>query len=311
MSKIVWIVGCTPTLIMYNDLALVNEFENRRYDVRYLNFSEINLVKPGSMDDPIRLSYKDQILDNPHLIVLSQPFFQKNITPFIELKVKTIKALPCKIMNDIDAHLLVNDKNYVYKILQEQQIPIPKTLSVQTSVDSEKILALVEELGGYPIVLKHPVSSLGLGVFLCNNLEEVVKVVVEYKSDPNNKLPLIAQEYVRSSAGLTVSSRVIGENVHARYHLSSPKAPSSFKAELESGKHQIACKVCDNIREISLNASKALNLDVCRIDLFLTDSGYQVCEVNSLGSFYGMDVTNNLNQASMLVDLAVKKMKEN
>jgi glutathione synthase/RimK-type ligase-like ATP-grasp enzyme len=293
---------------MYNDAAFVNELQKRKFEVQYINFHEIALAQHDKIDGHFILDYRGSTLSNTNLIILSQPFFQKNTTPLLTLKIKRIKALPCTIFNNIDSHVLVNDKNYVYQTLKRENIPLPNTESLELDAQTTHISDIVNRLGGYPVVLKYPVSALGLGVYLCNELQEVLNVLNTYKSDPSNLLPLVIQQYVPESKGLTLSVRVVGEIVHARYHLASPRVENYFMAELQSGKHQIACNIDNDLKQLSINTAKALNLDACRIDLFITKEGYQICEVNSLGSFYGMDVTNNLNQAEMLVDLALNKM---
>lgn len=138
--------------------------------------------------------------------------------------------------------------------------------------------------------------------------DELLDLLVEKVSARVRNVPIVVQGFESRGAGLMVSVRIVGDQLFACYCLGSPYHEDQFKSELAAGRMKIACNVDAALEKICKDAQAALNLDVFRMDLFVVDDGYKVCEVNCPGSFNRLDMANNLDQASIIVDYALSKL---
>ena len=64
----------------------------------------------------------------------------------------------------------------------------------------------------------------------------------------------------------------------------------------------------DEIRDVALGATSLLGVDTARVDMFITDDGIKLCEVNSPGTILPTDQSYNMNVADQVVELAIRKL---
>ena len=92
--------------------------------------------------------------------------------------------------------------------------------------------------------------------------------------------------------------------------LGTPYQTSSFKSIISFGRQQLPCVTIDPIRQAAMSVMNTLNLSSARLDMFLTDNGVKICDVNALGSFLPTDQTHNIFVADLIADLVIKKSLE-
>ena len=154
---------------------------------------------------------------------------------------------------------------------------------------SEKFLYGIAARLSFPLVVKECYGSLGKGVYLVHNAEELRAIAEKLKCVPH-----LFQKFIAESAGQDVRVIVIGGRV-----FSAMKRTSSgdFRSNVELGGKGEPFELDGAGTRLCEAVAKRLNLDYCGIDLLLSKDGFLVCEVNSNAFFGGMERVTGRNVA--------------
>lgn len=190
--------------------------------------------------------------------------------------------LDIKVFNNVDALRLCDDKAYTYTQLIKNKVSTPKTLilpltffkDITTYIEDIKSQMRIMNLN-YPLIVKERRSSLGMGVFLIRNDEELLKIL---KSKWSREL--IIQEYISYEVGIDYRVYLINHRPKA---VVTRKNPNDFRSNVELGGKMSVIKTPDE--QLLLNAiraSLAVKLDFGAVDLVKDkNNNYYVLEVNS------------------------------
>lgn len=166
--------------------------------------------------------------------------------------------------------------------LLRNRIPTPRTVMAFTP---KSALKAIEELG-YPVVLKPAVGSWGRLLSKIND-REAAEAVLEHKDILGSYQHSVfyIQEYVPKS-GRDIRSFVVGdETICAIYRYSSHWITNTAR-----GGRAENCPVTPEIDRLSKAAARAVGGGVLAVDLFESESGFQVNEVN-----YTMEFRNSIH----------------
>jgi [lysine-biosynthesis-protein LysW]--L-2-aminoadipate ligase len=149
----------------------------------------------------------------------------------------------------------------------------------------ESALEAMEQLG-YPCVIKPTTGSWGRLISKIND-RDAAEAVLEHKQILGSYHHSIfyIQEYVEKQ-GRDIRAFVVGGDCIAAIYRSSPHWITNTARGATTGK----CPVTSELGEMSLMAAKAVGGGVIAIDLFETDTGYTVNEVN-----YTMEFRNSID----------------
>lgn len=142
---------------------------------------------------------------------------------------------------------------------------------------------------GLPIVVKECFGSLGVQVYLANDLKELSALRRKLKLRPH-----LLQEFIKESAGQDVRVITVGGKAVAAMKRSSD---CDFRSNIGLGGRGEPYPLGDSERKIARTVSDALGLDYCGIDLLLGKDGYLVCEVNSNAFFSEIERVTGINVA--------------
>jgi len=177
-------------------------------------------------------------------------------------------------------------------------VPSPQTMLAFTP---ESALQAIEELG-YPVVLKPAVGSWGRLLSKIND-REAAEAVLEHKEVLGSYHHSIfyIQEYI-PKAGRDIRSFVVGdETICAIYRYSSHWITNTARG----GKAE-NCPVTEELNRLSLGAAKAVGGGIVAIDLFESDRGMLVNEVNYTMEFRNSIDTTGVNIPAKVIDYVVK-----
>lgn len=310
----VWVLGSFTTKdIFFNDFALYNSLVARGANVSSFDFQKFTIDVEG------RLFYNKSIItQEPDIVIFSQPILNSDVniidTGFVEnidnefncfnnnLVIEKLKTFSNTLFyNGIEQHLTCNNKLLQYRALSSAGVNYPKTQTLITSSTEEQIQSKILEVGGYPVVLKELQSTASRGVHLCSTLEEIKTVFTKYPQ--NISITLLIQEYINTN-GLILDLRVIGNNIYPRIVMGSPYM-DQFLSNLDKQKSYVAFKTNTEIEDIVSKSMTALDIDIARFDVFITNEGLKMCEVNSIGSLLSNNQTWNKEFADEVVDFCI------
>lgn len=174
----------------------------------------------------------------------------------------------------------------------------PLCYNADSTVNEEFLQAVSQNLG-FPLVAKTNYGSLGAGVSLIKNFEELVK----YERD-NLTLPHFYQRFIDCGRGEDTRVIVIGgKAVCAMKRIND----NDFRSNIEQGGRGEKCALSDELKKLCECVANALNLDYCGVDILTDKSGKQyVCEVNSNAFFAAAERVCGVNIARAYAEYMLK-----
>ena len=196
----------------------------------------------------------------------------------------TLKILNDRGVRTVNTWEVANtcgDKLLTTNALIAHDVPTPRCYVAYTP---ESALEAIDRLG-YPVVLKPAVGSWGRLLAKVND-RHAAEALLEHKQvlGSYHHSTFYIQEYV-AKPGRDIRSFVVGdETICAIYRTSRHWITNTARGGLASN-----CPVTDALNDISLRAAAAVGGGVVAIDLFETDDGLTVNEVN-----YTMEFRNSI-----------------
>lgn len=199
-----------------------------------------------------------------------------------------------RLFNRAKAIADCDDKMQTFLVLSGAGIPMPVTLSGFLCYTPQKCVAesaidRIENVLGYPVVVKECYGSLGKGVYKADNREQLKNLAEQVKCKPH-----LFQQFIAESAGKDV--RVIavdGKPIAAMKRVSE----SDFRSNIELGGVGESYPITEEIAVLCKAVCTRLRLDYCGIDFLFGKSGLLVCEVNSNAFFGGIERITGVNVA--------------
>ena len=188
-------------------------------------------------------------------------------------------------------------------LLSNYDIKMPKTISAPVQykyICDEAYLSKMGTKLGYPLVVKTAQGSLGTGVYLAKNLEELVQI------DKNlGNCDKLYQEYIKESTGKSYRVIVIGNKVKAAMMLENSK---DFRSNVNLGGTAKVAVLSKEYITLAENISRYLELDYCGIDFFVGNE--MLLEVNSNAFFSKAEEITKVNIAKEYTDYILRVMGE-
>ncbi len=236
---------------------------------------------------------------------LDRPNVQTDV--LLERAVNHLRALyALRIYNDwgiptVNTYEVANtcgDKLLTTAALMRHNVPSPRTIIAFTP---ESALEAIEELG-YPVVLKPAIGSWGRLLAKVND-RDAAEALLEHKVTLGSfhHGAFYVQEYVEKG-GRDIRSFVVGdETICAIYRASKHWITNTARGGAASN-----CPVTPEIDEVSRAAARAVGGGVVAIDLFETERGILVNEVNYTMEFRNSIDTTGVNIPARIVDYVIQ-----
>jgi [lysine-biosynthesis-protein LysW]--L-2-aminoadipate ligase len=200
-------------------------------------------------------------------------------------------------VNTYDVANICGDKLLTSTALERASIPSPRTMIAFTP---ETALAACEEIG-YPIVLKPAVGSWGRLLARVND-RDAAEALLEHKVTLGSfhHGAFYIQEFVRKP-GRDIRTFVVGDETICAIYRDSPH----WITNTARGASASNCPVTDELHELSQAAARAVGGGVVAIDLFESDHGLLVNEVNYTMEFRNSIDTTGVDIPGRIVDYVV------
>ncbi len=211
---------------------------------------------------------------------------------------RLFEAAGVKCVNSYKTATICGDKLLTSIALSENNVPQPE---VRIAFTEESALEAIEEVG-YPVVLKPAVGSWGRLLSKIND-RDAAEAILEHKTILGSYHHSIfyIQKYIEKK-GRDIRSFVVGDECIAAIYRTS----SHWITNTARGGKASNCPVTDEIAEISIKAAKAVGGGIVAIDIFETDEGYLVNEVNYTMEYKNSIDTTGVNIPAKMVDYILK-----
>lgn len=194
------------------------------------------------------------------------------------------------------------DKYVTSQLLAKNGIPTPR---VMMAFDEESALSAIEAMG-YPCVLKPVVGSWGRLLAKVEN-KSMAESLIEHKSSLGvNHQVFYIQEYI-NKPGRDIRAFVIGdETICAIYRSSENWITNTARGGIATN-----CPVTDEIADLCQRAAQAIGGGLLALDLFETENGYTINEINHTMEFRNSITTTGVNIPQKMIEYVLQNVRQN
>ena len=211
-----------------------------------------------------------------------------------------------RLFNKADFIKLCDDKILTFIACSNLGIKMPKTFAGplmyrEPKIDEYKFLEKIEKSLGYPMVVKKVYGSLGEGVYLVKNRDELF---AKYSEIYRN--PILFQEYISSSKGKSLRILIIDGKVFGGFvRFNNDDFRSNFGDSADGKLIENPQKYYDFAQDIA----DKLNIEYAGIDLLIGENEEPIlCEINSNAFFEEFEKVTKLNVAKEIAMMILRKM---
>jgi [lysine-biosynthesis-protein LysW]--L-2-aminoadipate ligase len=192
------------------------------------------------------------------------------------------------------------DKYVTSQILVRNHIPTPRVLM---AFDEESALAAMDSVG-YPCVLKPVIGSWGRLLARVDD-RSAAEAFIEHKAALGvNHQVFYIQEYI-NKPGRDIRAFVIGEEPICAIYRSS----DNWITNTARGGVATNCPITDEIADLCRRAAHAMGGGLLALDLFETENGLTINEINHTMEFRNSITTTGVNIPEKMVDYVLAQAK--
>jgi ribosomal protein S6--L-glutamate ligase len=283
----------------YSTKRLVAAAQERGHDAQVIDHLQCSLVLERGQPDII---YQGRPLARPDAII---PRIGASVTFYGTAVVRQFEMMKVRTAVDSQAIVRSRDKLRSTQILSRAGVGMPKTAFANFTDD---VPALIEHVGGAPVIIKLLEGTQGLGVVLAESAKAAQSVIEAFH---NLKARILVQEFIEEAKGADVRAFVVnGEVVGA---MRRQGKEGEFRSNLHRGGVGTLVKLSRGEKAAALLATKALGLGIAGVDMLQSKRGPLVLEVNSSPGLEGIERATGLDIAGQIIDytaaLAERKRK--
>lgn len=227
----------------------------------------------------------------------------------LERSVSTVKgdyaaeffhSLNIPVVNSPGIRKICEDKFLTSLQLCKAGIPTPK-FAVVFNVESAK--TAVDEMNGYPVVLKPVVGSWGRLLAKINDVD-ALETVLDHKNvlgSPQQKI-FYMQDFI-DKPGRDIRAFIIGKEPVCAIYRKSPH----WITNTARGGTAFNCRLNDELVDICHGVSSALGEGLLAVDIFETPQGYSVNEVNHTMEFRNSEEPTGVRISHKIVNYCIAK----
>ena len=269
-------VGFLYTRLRVEEKHLLDELEKRK-DV-----------------EVIRINDGDLFFDINQIPEQIDVLFERSISYSRGLYISRIfEAHGIPVVNSSVVAERCGDKYITSQILAQNGIPTPR---VYMAFDEESALSAIEAMG-YPCVLKPVVGSWGRLLAKVEN-RHMAESLIEHKATLGvNHQVFYIQEYI-NKPGRDIRAFVIGDECICAIYRSS----ENWITNTARGGVATNCPITDEIAELCQRAARAVGGGLLALDLFETENGMTINEINHTMEFRNSITTTGVNIPEKMAD---------
>ena len=280
---------------LYSTNALYEAGIKRGHDMRVIDYvrchMEITSMRPAIYLGSEKLEGYDAII----------PRIGATYTHFGCAVVRQFEMMGVTSVNESVAISRSRDKLRSLQLLARKGIGLPVTGFAHDPRTTE---ALIDQVGGAPLVIKLLEGTQGVGVVLAETRKAAESVIEAFSGLNAN---ILAQEYIKEAGGADIRCLVVGGKVVAAMKRQGKEG--EFRSNLHRGGTASVVKITPEERSTATRAASILGLNVSGVDLLRSNHGPVVMEVNSSPGLEGIERATGKDIAKMIIEFIEKSGK--
>lgn len=281
---------------LYSHRRIIEAAEERGHDIEVVDHLRcyINITS----NDP-NIRYKGEKLPKYDAVI---PRIGASVTFYGCAVLRQFEMMGVYPVNQSVAVSRSRDKLRSLQLLARKGVGLPVTVFAHRTNQPG---AIMEMLGGAPVVIKLIEGTQGIGVVL-GETERAAESIIEAFGGVNTNI--LVQEFIEEANGEDVRCLVIGEKVVAA--MLRKGAEGEFRSNLHRGGSAKSIKITPEERKTAVMAAKAMGLNVCGVDLLRSKRGPVVMEVNSSPGLEGIENATGIDVAGLIIEFVEKSVKQ-
>ncbi len=272
--------------LLYSTQSLLIAAEKRNHNVEIMDPTYCNVLIEKNK---VLLQYHDEIIDDIDVLI---PRVGASNTYYGTSIVRHFEALGVYSVASSQGIIQSRDKWTSFQLLATAGIPLPKT----TLGSPAYLKDFLKDFGDGKVIIKILEGTHGNGVILCENYVNALSTVETLQGLRSR---FVMQEYIAESMGSDIRAIVVGDQVVASMKRFS--RAGDFRSNLHQGGSAKSYTLSDKEKEVAVAAAKALNLEVCGVDILASTRGPLVLEVNSTPGLEGIETTTGISVANAII----------
>ena len=242
----------------------------------------------------VRINDGDRFFDISQLPEPVDVLFERSISCSRGLYISRIfEAHGIPVVNSSRVAERCGDKYMTSQILALNGIPTPRVIM---AFGEESALQAIEAMD-YPCVLKPVIGSWGRLLAKIEN-REMAEALIEHKASLGvHHQVFYIQEYIHKP-GRDIRAFVVGDEVICAIYRSS----ENWITNTARGGVATNCPVTDEIAELCQRAARAVGGGLLALDLFETENGLTINEINHTMEFRNSIVTTGVDIPHKMID---------
>ena len=186
-----------------------------------------------------------------------------------------------------------------HQLLSRKGVDMPITGFAHNIHDID---ALLDSVGGTPVILKLLEGSQGKGVVLAETRKSAESIIAAFRKLDAN---FLVQEYIEEAGGSDIRALVVGKTVVGA--MMRTAAEGEFRANLHQGGNAGVIKLTKEEKALALHATRAVGLKIAGVDLIRSSRGPLVLEVNSSPGLEGVEKASEKDIAGRIIKFLEKQ----
>lgn len=241
---------------------------------------------------------------------LNPETFQPSFDVALERSVSTVKgsymvsfleSVGVNVVNSSAVARLCEDKFLTSLVLQQNDVHTPRFAMAFTE---EQAIQAVDEIGGYPVIVKPAQGSWGRLLAKIND-EDALQAVLEHKDVLGSPLQkaFYIQEYIEKPGRDIRTFCIDGEVIGAIYRDSSHWITNTARGGKASN-----CPVTPELQKISQKASDAVGGGILAMDVFETNNGFSINEINHTMEFKNSEEPTGVDISGKVIEYCINRI---
>ena len=212
-----------------------------------------------------------------------------------------------RLFNKADFIKMCDDKMLTFIRCANEGIPMPKTIAgplvylSNLNPDTSFLDKVIDELS-LPLIVKKVYGSLGEGVFLANNKQELLSIYLQHAHNP-----ILFQEYMPKSKGKSIRVLIIDGKVFGSF---IRKNQGDFRSNFGDTAGSEILQNNEKYHAFAQKIADILEIEYAGIDLLDDQNGQPIlCEINSNAFFEEFEKVTSLNVARAYAEMVIRKIK--
>ena len=190
------------------------------------------------------------------------------------------------------------DKYDILAILEDQGVPVPRTLATESVNEALKAF---NELGG-DIVVKPIFGSRGQGATRVVDLDIADTI---FKAITFHHGVIYMQEFVPHGYS-DIRAFVMGNRVAA----SMRRVAKGWKTNYSQGAKPAPAEISKEFEELAIKSAKAVGCKIAGVDILEGPNGPRIVDVNSQPGWKGLQMVTKVNIAEEIVNFMLSEIKK-